>query len=476
MKRLLAVLLCLLFSTATTTAASTSAQPTNPSCNASFLLENVPPSFLQGQNITLLSLSAVPVLNRPSLAPMNPPLSYNTSTRISFCNITLQYTHPTLNDDSTTTLTLHLPLTSSLWNGNFLAQGGGGYKAGDPAFLAPLVSLGYASATTDAGRSIYSLGGNPLEIIFSSKTWSLNSHGEVNRILLENFAYRSLGEMAILGKLLTRIYYDGEEVKWSYWHGCSTGGRQGMMVAQKFPGEFDGVLAVAPAIGWSTVLVEEIWAQVVMNALEYWPERCELAFVTREAVGECDGLDGVVDGVVGAPGLCGFDARRMVGRRFDCEGEERMVSEEAADVVNAAWKGPVDGEGKALWFGESRTSRVPKEDFAWDITDHFLPLIIRPHPRNRTLHLHIRKRSRRHPLLLCKQLHRRPLPHQRRLDPAIRPERPFLPHHLHNTSILSLHPESLAARIRLPDGHLRSRSPALPSPRREDDLLARLRR
>jgi feruloyl esterase len=170
-------------------------------------------------------------------------------------------------------------------------------------------------------------------------------------VWLENFASRSLGEMAILGKILTNLYY-GEEVKWSYWHGCSTGGRQGMMVAQKFPGSFDGVLAVAPAINWSMFVVGEVWSQVVMNALGYWPERCELEFVTEEAVRECDGLDGVADGIVGAPGLCGYDAMSVVGRVFDCEGEERTVSREAAEIVNAAWKGPVDGDGKALWFGK----------------------------------------------------------------------------------------------------------------------------
>jgi feruloyl esterase len=307
------------------------------------------PSFPDLQITTLL---ATPVHNLTAKAQpwIIPPLIYDPSSTIDFCNVTILYTHPGQNDS--VTLTVWLPLTRAAWTGRFLGQGGGGWKAGDPAQLSPVVSLGYASASTDAGRNIY---GTRDEVVYSSKNWSLRAKGEVNRVWLENFASRALGELAVVGKAVVKAYY-GEEARFSYWHGCSTGGRQGMMLAQKFPGAFDGVLAAAPAINWTTFLVVEFWAQLVMKRLGYYPPPCELKAITKAAIEACDGLDGVVDGLVSAPGLCKFNATSVVGQKYDCEGDERTITSAAAEIANAAWTGPSDANGKPVWFGEHLAS------------------------------------------------------------------------------------------------------------------------
>lgn len=112
-----------------------------------------------------------------------------------------------------------------------------------------------------------------------------------------------------------------------------------MMLAQRFPKDFDGILAMAPGINWDNFLVGALWGYVVMRREAYYPPECELAAIRAKAVESCDELDGVGDGVVAAQGLCDFDAITVVGQMFDCEGQGRSISVEAARIANAVWEG-----------------------------------------------------------------------------------------------------------------------------------------
>lgn len=157
------------------------------------------------------------------------------STTVEFCNVTLTYTHPGQND--LIKVWLGLPST---WNGRFQGVGGGGWVTGFPSEMVPAISQGYAAVSTDGGHD--GLGQ-------ATEAWALNSPGNVNLYALQNFASVALNDMTGLGKQLTEAYY-GKPIVKSYWSGCSTGGRQGLMLAQRYPEAYDGILAQAPAINW----------------------------------------------------------------------------------------------------------------------------------------------------------------------------------------------------------------------------------
>jgi len=144
---------------------------------------------------------------------------------ISFCNVTVVLKHVGIND--TVTNTIWLPLQN--WNGRFQATGGGGYSTGFVDFMAPGVAAGYSAGSTDGGN----IGSG-----FTISPTVLTSDNEVNWPLFLDYASRSIHEMAVIGKAVTEGFY-GTAPKYSYMNGCSTGGRQGYMAAQKYPEDFN---------------------------------------------------------------------------------------------------------------------------------------------------------------------------------------------------------------------------------------------
>ena len=128
-----------------------------------------------------------------------------------------------------------LPMDGS-WNGRFQAMGGGGY-AGQVSAPLPAVQAGYVGSTTDTGHK----GGDG--------SFGMLRPGVPNTQLQDDFAYRSEHMMAVVAKQLIQALY-GRPPVYSFWNGCSTGGRQALMMAQRFPKDYNGILAGAPAIHW----------------------------------------------------------------------------------------------------------------------------------------------------------------------------------------------------------------------------------
>lgn len=264
-------------------------------------------------------------------------------TNLNFCNVSITYSHEDQND--TIHVNVWLPLSKEDWNGRFQGTGGGGFATGEGVeFLAPALGQGYSTAETDGGHSEDAVYGRP-------EYWALDKDGQVNEQLLLDFAYVSLNDMTVLGKAVTEAYY-GEAPHHSYWHGCSTGGRQGLAMAQRFPDAYDGILALSPAIYWARGIVAEYWGQLIMNHLDYYPPPCEFEAITAAAIKACDGLDGVIDGIISLPELCKFDAETVVGSSFSCSGTELRISKEAALVANAVWTGARNSTSGILeWHG-----------------------------------------------------------------------------------------------------------------------------
>ncbi|MCQ4207973.1 tannase/feruloyl esterase family alpha/beta hydrolase [Streptomyces longispororuber] len=254
----------------------------------------------------------------------------------AFCQVTVTLTHPGENDHAK--VQTWLPLEK--WNGRFQAIGGSAYSAGDNGVgLGTAVKNGYAVTTTDAGV------GDVLDT-----SWVLNSKNQVNSPALKNFASRSQHEAAAVGKAVVNGVY-GKRAAYSYFTGCSTGGRQGYMEAQAYPDDYDGILADAPAVNWDEFEVATLWPQVVMNNEKTYPTDCELNAFTDAAVKACDKLDGVRDGLVNDSSRCDFDPRRLIGTKVDCDGEERTITAADAAVVRKIWDGPRTTSGQKLWAG-----------------------------------------------------------------------------------------------------------------------------
>ncbi|MGW2103651.1 DUF6351 family protein [Streptomyces olivaceoviridis] len=254
----------------------------------------------------------------------------------AFCQVTVTLTHPGDNDHAR----VQTWLPDQGWNGRLQAIGGSAYGAGDNGVgLGTAVKDGYAATTTDAGV------GDVLDT-----SWVLNSNGQVNAGLLKNFASRSQHEAAVVSKQVVGSVY-GKRAAYAYFNGCSTGGRQGYMEAQRYPDDYDGILANAPAINWDEFEVATLWPQVVMNNEKTYPTPCEFEAFTDAAVKACDPLDGVKDGLVNDPARCDFDPRRLIGTKVVCNGEELTITAADAAVVRKIWDGPRTASGRKLWSG-----------------------------------------------------------------------------------------------------------------------------
>lgn len=261
-------------------------------------------------------------------------------TALDFCNVTVEYTHPGYNDSITVTVVLP---QEDAWNGNFVGAGGGGWSANDGNTLimtVPAVDSGYAVAATD--------GGVP-SVTDTAADWALLGLGNPDINRLNTFSSRALHEMAVIGKSVTEKYY-GQPANYSYWVGCSQGGRQGMMNAQRYPEDYDGIAALAPAINWGQFFPSMSWAHQIMHELDYYPPPCEVLAYIAAAVKACDGVDGLVDGVISST-TCDFNPLGLVGQAFDCDGTNSTLTAAGARIVEAAWQGPRSSNGDLTWYG-----------------------------------------------------------------------------------------------------------------------------
>jgi len=238
-------------------------------------------------------------------------------------------------------INIELWLPADQYNQRFQAVGGGGY-AGEINFggMAEALRAGYATASTDTGHVGHDLDGS----------FALTADGALNTPLIEDFASRSLIELSDKSRSLIAEFY-GEPADYAYWNGCSSGGREGLMLAQSYPDAYDGILAGAPAINWDRFVPSLLWPQIVMDQEFGGPiDGCKLAEATNAAVDACDAVDGVTDGVLEDPRACDFDPVSLVGIDTPC-GE---FTETDAVVIQSIWEGPRSSSGEFLWYGIAR--------------------------------------------------------------------------------------------------------------------------
>ena len=285
-------------------------------------------SFPEILGAELINITANEVYNY-STSSILPGTDVPARAPVEFCNTTVTYTHSGWND--TINVSLWIPLAG--WNGRLLGVGGGGFAASfGYVCQTAAVEKGFVAVATDSGHA------SGQAAATDPSPWAITSPGNLNLPLIEDFASRTLGELSTIAKHATRDYF-GTGPSYSYFTGCSGGGRQGLELAQTFPEAFDGILAAAPAIYFETFLVSGYWPTLLMSQQNITLPRCEIEAFTAAAVEQCDRLDGLEDGIISYPAYCKFDAQSLVGSNFSCNGEQRVYTEAGARVVEAAWSG-----------------------------------------------------------------------------------------------------------------------------------------
>lgn len=248
----------------------------------------------------------------------------------SFCDVTITQADPAGNPVH---IDVWLPRN---WNGRFQGVGGAIYACGPFYYeMAPAIQAGYAAAATDCGVS-------PADR--ETASWAVKD-GRLNWPLIHDFAYAGIHDMTVVGKAVTRAYYPSA-LRFSYFNGCSTGGREGLVEAQRYPADYNGIVSGAPAINWTQFIPSDIWPQLVMNeSRDFLPSCKEIAF-TNAAVQACAGAGGVITN----PSACGWNPDKLVGRVTPCG----VITQQDAAVMTKIWQGPENAQGKPLWYGLER--------------------------------------------------------------------------------------------------------------------------
>ena len=221
----------------------------------------------------------------------------------AFCRVSVG-AHPS--SDSDIKIEVWMPATG--WNGKFQAQGNGGFAGQiDYRGMATALSHGYATAGTDTGHSGTA----------TDATWAL---GHPEKIV--DFGYRAIHVMTEIAKQTIAAFYQSKP-KHSYFGSCSNGGREALMEAQRYPEDYDGILAGAPANYWSHLLVGALWdAQATtLDPASYIPSS-KLAAIAAAVNSACDAQDGVKDGVLNDPRQCHFDPAVLTCKTED-RGEDK---------------------------------------------------------------------------------------------------------------------------------------------------------
>lgn len=253
-----------------------------------------------------------------------------------FCRVAI-----TMTPSSDSDIKMELWLPTSEWNGKYLAVGNGAFTGNvrHSAMIDPL-NRNYATSSTDTGHlgNTASFGlGHPEKVI--------------------DFGWRAVHEMTLASKAVIAAYYaNGPD--YSYWSGCSAGGRQAMKEAQRFPEDFDGIIAGAPGLDWTgrAAAALRVASFLEINSSARLSE-AKRELVYQAALNACDASDGLEDGLISAPQQCNFDPGVL-----QCQGQESascLTSSQVA-TVRMLYSSPVNPK-----TGRAITGLLPGSELGW---------------------------------------------------------------------------------------------------------------
>jgi feruloyl esterase len=239
----------------------------------------------------------------------------------AFCQV-----HGLLKPTATSVIHFEVWLPSSGWNGKLQVVGNGGL-AGTISYPAMATALrsGFATASTDTGHTSA-----------EPATWLQD------RERLIDYSSRGLHLTTVQAKAILNAFYT-QPAKYSYYTGCSTGGKQGLMEAQRYPADFDGILAGDAANFWTHQMASEVWNGVVTGTPETNLSKEKLQIVQDAAIAKCDALDGAKDGLVSDPMRCMFDPEVV-----ECRGTDtaQCLTRAQVDAVRNVYLGPLNPRTK----------------------------------------------------------------------------------------------------------------------------------
>ncbi len=248
----------------------------------------------------------------------------------AFCRV-VAHARPT--SDSDIAIEVWMPLTA--WNGRLQGLGNGGF-AGliDYYELGASIAKGYAAVATDTGHT-----GSPIDA-----AWALGHPEKV-----ADFGYRGIHEMTRMAKAVVQRFY-GTGAKHSYFAGCSDGGREALMEAQRYPEDYDGILAGAPANNWTELLA---MAVVDTQALTATPAsfipQAKIPAIAKAVAAACDAQDGARDGILNDPRQCRFDPG-TIACKADADTSDCLTVAQVA-ALKAIYAGLRNADGHRIFPG-----------------------------------------------------------------------------------------------------------------------------
>ena len=245
----------------------------------------------------------------------------------AFCRVTAEIKPAS---DSNIKVEVWMPVSG--WNGKYRGQGNGGFAGGiNYQGMASAVTRGYATASTDTGHS-----GTPVDA-----SWAL---GHPDKIV--DFGYRAIHEMTVKAKAIIQNFYGGAP-KRSYFAACSNGGRQALMEAQRFPEDYDGLIAGAPANYWTHIFATFIWdVQALQSDPDSYIPAAKIPALSAAVLAACDAKDGLKDGLVNDPRQCRFDPAALLCKQAE---DNSCLTEKQAAALSKIYSGPRDTRGKQIY-------------------------------------------------------------------------------------------------------------------------------
>ncbi|KAK8150421.1 hypothetical protein G3M48_002162 [Beauveria asiatica] len=268
---------------------------------------------------------------------------WHNAATIRYCNVTFAYSHNGI-ADHLVHVSYWIPAPSEFRN-RYLSTGGGGLAINSGSSSLPIgIVNGAVSGITDGGFGSFN---TQWDSVF------LLANGTINWQSVYMFGYQAHHELALIGKQLAANLYNvsKNETVYSYYLGCSEGGREGWSQLQRFADQFDGAVIGAPAFRYGQQQANHLTSNVVEQTLGYYPPTCELAAIANLTIAACDGLDGQTDGVIARSDLCKlhFNVSRTVGKPYSCAATKpRAMGGITIGAASPAQNGTITAKGAAV--------------------------------------------------------------------------------------------------------------------------------
>ena len=317
-------------------------------CTTSYVQASLPADdFYTGITINSSSVLAFPVTNTSVSGQIMFPDAV-----FDFCNVTFAYSHNGLDDQ--VLVNYWLPTPANFQN-RYLSTGGGGLAinsgTSSSGSLPGGVMYGAVSGLTDGGFGSFETQMDAVMLL---------ANGTLDWQTVYMFGYQAHHELSAIGKALAKGFFNMSDTKlYSYYQGCSEGGREGWSQVQRFGGEWDGAITGAPAFRFSYQQVQHLYSDVVEQTLGYYPPPCELDKVVNETIAACDPLDGKTDGVVARSDLCKllFNVNTTIGKPYYCAASSASTGPPKAKRQLGAGSTPAQ-KGTVTALGAAVASKI----------------------------------------------------------------------------------------------------------------------